>query len=103
MLVKASAKFIRISPSRLREVMNTIRGKEVIAAEGILLNIGKRAKGYIDKVLKSAIANAKVKGFSPSQLYISKITADVGPIWKGLKPRRLGGRQKYRSGPAILQ
>lgn len=96
MLVKASAKFIRISPSRLREVMNTIRGKEVVVAEGILFNIGKRAKGYIEKVLKSAIANAKVKGFSPSQLYISKITADVGPIWKRFKAAAFGRASKIK-------
>lgn len=90
MLVKARAKFIRISPSRLREVMNCVRGKEVMCAEGILLNITKRAKGYIHKVLKSAVANAKIKGFMPEQLYISKITADGGPVWKRFKAAAFG-------------
>jgi large subunit ribosomal protein L22 len=90
MLVKARAKFIRISPSRLREVMEHIRGKDVKAAEGILLNINKRAKNHIQKVLRSAVANARVKGFSPEQLYISKITADAGPIWKRYKAAAFG-------------
>lgn len=96
MLVKASAKFIRISPTRLREVMDLIRGKDVITAEGILLNIDKRAKGYIQKVLKSAIGNAKIKGFNSDQLYISKIAADVGPIWKRFKAAAFGRATRIR-------
>jgi large subunit ribosomal protein L22 len=74
--------------------MNCVRGKEIAAAEGILFNIGKRAKGYVQKVLHSAVANAKVKGFSPEQLYISKITADVGPIWKRFKAAAFGRAAK---------
>lgn len=76
--------------------MNCVRGKNVIAAEGILLNISKRAKGYILKVLKAAVANAKVKGLSPEQLHISKITADVGPIWKRFKAAAFGKAAKIR-------
>ena len=96
MLVKASAKFIRISPTRLREVMDYIRGKSANEAEGILLNISKRAKGYIQKVLKSAIANAKVKGFNQAELYVSKVTADGGPIWKRFKAAAFGKATKIR-------
>lgn len=96
MLVKASAKFIRISPSRLREVMDCVRGRNVAEAQGLLLNISKRAKGYIEKVLKSAIANAKVKGFNPGELYVSKIIADNGPIWKRFKAAAFGRASKIR-------
>lgn len=90
MLAKARTRFVRISPSRLREVMDCIRGKDVVNAEGLLNNINKRAKTYIEKTLKSAVANAKVKGFNPQQLYISKITADAGPIWKRFKAAAFG-------------
>lgn len=76
--------------------MNYIRGKSVTEAEGLLLNISKRAKGYIQKVLKSAIANAKVKGFNPGQLYVSKLTADNGPIWKRFKAAAFGRAAKIR-------
>jgi len=76
--------------------MNYIRGKSVSEAEGLLLNISKRAKGYIQKVLKSAIANAKVKGFNPGQLYVSKVTADNGPIWKRFKAAAFGRAAKIR-------
>ncbi|TAN62630.1 50S ribosomal protein L22 [bacterium] len=96
MLAKASAKFIRISPTKLREVMDCVRGKTVSDAEGILFNIPKRAKDYIQKVLKSAVASAKVKGFSAGQLYISKLTADVGPIWKRYKAAAFGRASKIR-------
>ena len=85
-----------MSPTKLREVMNLIRGKDAIAAEGILLNIDKRAKSYIQKVLKAALANAKVKGFNPEQLYVSKIVADVGPIWKRFKAAAFGRASKIR-------
>ncbi len=96
MIVKARAKFIRVSPSRLREVMAHIRGKDLTAAEGILLNTHKRAKDYIQKVLQSAAANARVKGFNPQQLYISKITADGGPVWKRFKAAAFGRATKIR-------
>lgn len=96
MIVKAETRFIRISPTRLREVMDCIRGKDVVSAEGLLSNINKRAKTYIEKTLKSAIANAKVKGFTPQQLYISKIAADVGPIWKRFKAAAFGRATKIR-------
>lgn len=66
------------------------------AAQGILFNISKRAKPYISKVLVSAIANAKVKGFNPAQLYISKITADGGPMWKRFKAAAFGRAAKIR-------
>lgn len=96
MLVKASAKFIRISPSRLREVMNAVRGKDVFTAEGILLNINKRAKDYIKKVLKAAIASAKEQGLEEKKLYISKITADGGPMWKRFKAAAFGRAVRIR-------
>lgn len=96
MLVRARARFIKISPSKLREVMRHVRGKGVAAAEGILLNVPKRAKDYILKVLKSAVASAKVKGIAPSELYISKLTADAGPIWKRYKAAAFGRATKIR-------
>ncbi len=96
MLVKASAKFIRISPSRLREVMNLVRGKDVATARGILLNINKRAKDYIKKVLKSVVASAKEKGLEEERLYISKITADGGPVWKRFKSAAFGRAVRIR-------
>jgi len=94
MLVKAIHRYIRISPSRLREVINHIRGKDVLTADGILLNINKRAKDPVRKLLKSASANAKVKGFAVEQLYVSKVTADCGSMWKRYKAAAFGRASK---------
>ncbi len=90
MLVKAENKHIRISPSKMREVMNLIRNKDVQEAEAILINLNKRPKESLIKVLRSAVANAKIKGFQPAQLYISKIICNVGPSWKRYKAAAFG-------------
>lgn len=90
MIVKAQAKFLRISPTKVRPVIDLIRYKDVVEAEGILVSLNKRAKEYLIKVLRQGIANAKVKGFKPEQLYISKIICDVGPIWKRYKAAAFG-------------
>ncbi|MFH0791285.1 MAG: 50S ribosomal protein L22 [Candidatus Omnitrophota bacterium] len=90
MIVKAEGKFLRISPVKVRQVLDLIRHKGVVEAQGILINLGKRPKEYLIKILNSAVANAKVKGFTPEQLYISKITCDGGPMWKRFKAAAFG-------------
>ena len=90
MIVRAEAKFLRISPRKVRQVIDLIRHKDVPVAEGILFNINKRPKEYLIKILKSAVANAKVKGFNSGQLYISKIICNPGPSWKRFKAAAFG-------------
>jgi len=90
MIVKAEGKFLRISPMKVRQVIDLIRHKDVIAAKGILDTLNKRPKEYLIKILNSAVANAKVKGFNPEQLYISRIICNVGPIWKRYKAAAFG-------------
>ncbi len=90
MIAKAEGKFLRISPSKVRQVMALIRHKSAIEAQNILINLNKRPKEYLIKILKSAIANAKVKGFTAEQLYVSKIICNPGPIWKRYKAAAFG-------------
>ncbi len=90
MIVKAQAKFLRISPAKTRQVIDLIRNKDVLVAESILVNLNKRPKEYLIKILKAAIANAKVKGFNADQLYVSKIICDGGPMWKRYKAAAFG-------------
>lgn len=90
MLVKAEGKFVRLAPRKIRQVMSLIRNKSVLEARAILINIDKRPKESLQKILNSAIANAKVKGFNPEQLYISKIICDIGPVWKRYKAAAFG-------------
>lgn len=90
MISKAEGKFLRVSPSKARIVADLIRGKDVITAQGILLHLNKRSKEYLIKILKSAIANAKVKGFTADKLYVSKIVCNCGPMWKRFKAAAFG-------------
>lgn len=70
--------------------MDLIRHKPVMEASSLLINLNKRPKEYLLKILNQAIANAKVKGFNSEQLYISKIICDVGPSWKRYKAAAFG-------------
>ncbi|MDD4979892.1 MAG: 50S ribosomal protein L22 [Candidatus Omnitrophica bacterium] len=90
MIAKAEAKFIRVSPPKIRQVMDLIRNKDVPQAQALLLNLNKRACEYLRKILKQAVANAKVKGFNADALYISKAICDVGPSWKRFKAAAFG-------------
>lgn len=90
MIAKAELKFIRISPTKVGQVMDLIRKKDAQEAEAILLHINKRPKEYLAKILKSAIANAKVKGFNVEQLYVSKAVCNPGPSWKRFKAAAFG-------------
>ncbi|MGD9015525.1 MAG: 50S ribosomal protein L22 [Candidatus Omnitrophota bacterium] len=90
MIVKAEGKFLRISPTKVRRVINLLRGKDALFARSILLNLRVRSGDHLKKILDSAIANAKVKGFGVEQLYISKIICDGGPTWKRYKATAFG-------------
>ena len=90
MIAKAEGKFLRISPSKVRIVLDLIRGKDALTAQSILLHVNKRSKEYLLKILKSAIANAKVKGFSVDKLYVSKALCNPGPMWKRFKAAAFG-------------
>ncbi len=90
MIAKAESKFLRISPTKVRQVMDLIRNKDVVVAQGLLFNLNKRPKEYLIKILKSAVANAKTKGFNADQLYVSKIICNPGPAWKRFKAAAFG-------------
>jgi large subunit ribosomal protein L22 len=90
MIAKAEVKFVRISPTKVRQVMDLLRHKDAVSAQNTLELINKRPKEFLLKILKSAIANAKVKGFKPEQLYVSKAICNVGPSWKRFKASAFG-------------
>ena len=90
MISKAEGKFLRISPSKVRIVLDLIRGKDAVVAQSILLHVNKRSKEYLLKILKSAVANAEVKGFAVEKLYVSKALCNPGPMWKRFKAAAFG-------------
>jgi large subunit ribosomal protein L22 len=90
MIAKAESKFLRIAPTKVRQVIDLIRHKDVVASKALLISLNKRPKEYLLKILNQAIANAKTKGFNLEQLYISKIICDAGPSWKRYKAAAFG-------------
>ncbi len=90
MIASAQGKFLRLSPSKVRLVLDLIRNKDAQEAMSILLHLNKRPKEYLSKILKSAIANAKVKGFAADKLYVSKALCNPGPMWKRFKAAAFG-------------
>jgi large subunit ribosomal protein L22 len=88
MEAKAYLKYARISPRKVKIVLDLIRGKDVGVAMGILKNTPKSASEYLIKLLKSAIANAEHNfNMDVSRLYVSECFVGPGPTLKRIMPR----------------
>jgi large subunit ribosomal protein L22 len=88
---KAGAKFVRISPYKVREVAAIIKGKHVDEARRILAFTPKAASFEFSKILESAIANAEHNFEVPQEeLYIKFVSADEGVTIKRFRPRAQG-------------
>ena len=91
MIAKAVARYVRISPRKVRRVIDLIREKRSQRALAILGAVNKVAAYHVAKVLRSAIDNAKQKPeVNVEDLYISRISADGGPMLKRFKARAMG-------------
>ncbi|MBC7836329.1 50S ribosomal protein L22 [Acetobacteraceae bacterium] len=86
----AQLKNYRQSPRKVRLVADLIRGKSAERALDILGVLPKRASESMMKLLRSAVANAKGKGFEASDLYISRIEVNGGIVFKRSMPRARG-------------
>ena len=88
---RAVAKHVRISPYKVRIVLDIIRGKDYRYALAILENTPKSASEPIKKVLMSAAANAENNlGMSKDNLFVAACYADQGPTLKRVMPRAQG-------------
>lgn len=91
MEIKAKAKHIRMSPRKVRLVVDVVRGKEVEAAIDQLKFVNKLAVKPIAKLINSAIASAKHDfEIEKNNLYIKEIKVDEGPTIKRWAPRAHG-------------
>lgn len=90
MVSKAVAKYVRVSPRKVRQVIDMIKGEDVEKALAILANLNKGARVYVVRLLKSAISSAKSLNLRPKDLYISRITADGGPMLKRYRAAPMG-------------
>ncbi len=84
----ATAKYVRMSSSKPRRLLNLIRGKSYSEALSIVVNNDSTVKFDVEKVLNSAAANAEVKGLNRDNLYVAECYANAGPtlkrgIWRG--------------------
>jgi large subunit ribosomal protein L22 len=87
---RAILRYAHVSDTKARQVLRIIKGLNVSEAMYKLKFTNKRAARIIEKLLKSAIANAEQKGLDPSKLYIKNAFADRGPILKKWMPRAYG-------------
>lgn len=87
---KAKGKYFKISPQKARLVVDLIRGRNTTQALAMLKTLPKRGCRHVEKVLKSAIANAKEKQptIDVDRLYIFRAYVDSGPTkqWKRIRP-----------------
>lgn len=91
MEAKAKLSYARISPRKVKIVIDLIRNKPVGAAIGILKHTPKAASPIVEKLLRSAIANAENNhNMIADKLYVKEIYANPGPILKRIMPRAQG-------------
>lgn len=86
---RAVAKYIGTSSSKVKRVLDLIRGKSVVDAQGILIVTSTPISKIVEKVLNSAVANAENnKGLNKDDLVVAECYANAGPtmkrgIWRG--------------------
>src|SRR5438128_5608046 len=104
----ALARHVRLSPQKARLVMDLIRGHRAADALQVLRYTPKRAARHIEKILRSAIANAERKAedagspLDVDELYVSNCFVNEGPRWKRLRPAPMGRAFRYQKRTAHL-
>jgi large subunit ribosomal protein L22 len=93
----AVARFVRVSPTKARRVIDLVRGKSVTEALDILRWAPQAASEPVAKVIASAAANAQNNnGLDPSTLVVATVYADGGPTAKRIRPRAQGRAFRIR-------
>src|SRR3982074_2813885 len=93
----AKARFVRVSASKARRVIDLVRGKSVTEALDILRWAPQAASEPVAKVIASAAANAQNNdGLDPATLVVASVYADEGPTAKRIRPRAQGRAYRNR-------
>jgi large subunit ribosomal protein L22 len=94
----ASSKYLRMSPQKVRLVVGLIRGRDAGEALNILRFTKKRATREIEKVLRSAIANAEQKSenVDVDRLVVAEAYVNDGPRAKRIRPAPMGRAYRYQ-------
>lgn len=97
-LSKAEARYVRVSAQKARLVVDMIRGHQAGDAINILSATNKRIAGPVEKVLRSAIANAenKAEDVDVDRLFVSEAYVNEGPRQKRIRPAPMGRAYRYQ-------
>ena len=94
---QAQVRYVRMSASKARPVLDLIRGKSVGAADDVLALSERDAALVIQKCLRSAVANAEHNdGLDPEELFVATCFADEGPTLRRFRPRARGRATRIR-------
>ena len=97
MEARATVKYVRTSPRKMRRAVDLIRGQHVEEARRILRFSTLGASRDLDKLLSSAVANAEQRpGVIADNLWISRAWVDEGPTLRRFRPRAYGRATKVR-------
>jgi large subunit ribosomal protein L22 len=97
MEARSVTRFARVSPQKVRLVVDQIRGKAVDDALNILKFVPKRSAGIVAQTLRSAVANAEnTQSVDVDRLYVKRIMVDEGGMWKRFMPRAMGRATRIR-------
>ena len=97
METNAVAKFVRISPRKIRLIMDQVRGKRVDEALNMLSFAPQKGALILKKLIDSAVANAEQNsGVDVDSLFVKRVYADEGPTLKRFRPRAQGRATKIR-------
>ncbi len=93
----ATARYVRISPRKMRLVADMVRGKDVADAQTTLAFSTRHAAKVVSKVIGSAVANAENNhDMSGDELFVEKIFVNEGPTLKRIRPRAMGRAFRIR-------
>jgi large subunit ribosomal protein L22 len=97
-LVKAEARYMRVSPQKARLVIDMIRGQQAGEAIHILGAVNKRVALAVEKVLRSAISNAgnKSPDVDVDKLFVTEAFVNEGPRQKRIRPAPQGRAYRYQ-------
>ncbi|TAJ07742.1 MAG: 50S ribosomal protein L22 [Nitrospirae bacterium] len=88
---KAILRFVRVAPRKARAVVDMIRGQRVPQALSLLKYTPRAAAKVVEKILRSAVANAEQKELGDSEsLWVSRAYVDCGPTYKRFRARSMG-------------
>ncbi len=95
---KAEARYVRTSPQKARLVVDLIRGQRAGTAINILRSTNKRIAPVVEKVLRSAIANAENRSndVDVDQLFVTEAYVNEGPRMKRIRPAPMGRAYRYQ-------